>query len=414
MNSKLLKALWALAFAVGLFCVAARFFLGKDLAAYNSYIPWGLWVAVYIYFVGMSAGAYLLSTSVTVFRIERLQPIARLSLLVSFSTLVGALVTIFMDLGRPFRFWKVYLSPSSTSMMTLMIWLYTAYIVLLVVQLRLAARADLVEAARRPGWFAAVAKLLAGKEAATPDRLAKDRKLLGPLGMVGIPLCLSFSGGVGALFGVVGARPYWNSSLMPLLFLCGALASGGALVAFAFTAFTEDRKSPAFLDLTRLLANVVLGFLTLYVVFEWAEFSINLYSAVPAESDAYRLVLFGPFWWVFWLVHVGLGVVVPLAILAPAGNRTDPSKVALAAGLVVVTFLAVRVNIVVPGLALEELHGLKNAYRDARLNFDYFPNLWEWGVTAFSYSLVALFFYVGCKNLPLLGPGAGTREGGAR
>ena len=78
------------------------------------------------------------------------------------------------------------------------------------------------------------------------------------------------------------------------------------------------------------------------------------------------------------------------------------------------TFLAVRVNIVVPGLALEELHGLKNAYSDARLNFNYFPNLWEWGVTAFSYSLVALLFYVGCKNLPLLGPGAGTREGGAR
>ena len=44
------------------------------------------------------------------------------------------------------------------------------------------------------------------------------------------------------------------------------------------------------------------------------------------------------------------------------------------------------------------------------------PTGWrvEWGVTAFSYSLVALFFYVGCKNLPLLGPGAGTREGGAR
>lgn len=414
MNSKLLKSLWLVAFAIGLSSVAARFFLGKEVAAYNSYIPWGLWVSVYIYFVGMSAGAFLLSTVVYVFQIERLEPIGKLSLHVAFATLVGALVTIFMDLGHPFRFWKVYLSPSMTSMMTGMIWLYTAYVVLLVIQLRLAARADLVEASRKPGWFAAIARLLAGKDAATPERLAKDRRLLGVFGLAGIPLTLSFAGGVGALFGVVGARPYWNSSLMPLLFVSGALASGAALVTFAFTAFAEGRGRPAFHDLTRLLANVVLGFLALYVVFEWAEFSVNLYSAVPAEADAYRLVLFGPFWWVFWLVHVVLGVVLPLAILVPAGNRSDPSRVALAAGLVAFTFLAVRVNIVVPGLALEELHGLKSAYSDARLNFDYFPNLWEWGVTVFSYSLVALLFYVGCKNLPLLGRPAGTREGGAR
>ena len=414
MNSKFLKTLWLAAFAVGLFCVAARFLLGKDLAAYNSYVPWGLWVSVYIYFVGMSAGAFLLSTVVYVFKVERLEPIGKLALHVAFATLVGALATIFMDLGHPFRFWKVYLSPSFTSMMSLMIWLYTAYAVLLVTQLRLAARADLVDAGRRPGWFASLARLLAGKEAATPERLAKDRKLLGVIGMVGIPLALSFSGGVGALFGVVGARPFWNSALMPLLFVSGALASGAALVAFALTAFSENRERPAFRELTRLMANVVLGFLVLYSVFEWAEFSIHLYAAVPAEANAVRLVMFGPFWWVFWLVHVGLGVLVPLAILVPEGNRAVPSKVALAAGLVAFTFLAVRVNIVIPGLALEELHGLKNAYRDARLNFDYFPNLWEWGVTVFSYSLVALLVYVGCRNLPLLGPSAGTRDGGAR
>ncbi len=233
MNSKILKTLWLVAFAVGLFSVAARFFLGKDLAAYNSYIPWGLWVSVYIYFVGMSAGAFLLSTAVYVFKIQRLEPIGKLSLLVALATLAGALVTIFMDLGRPFRFWKVYASPSATSMMTLMIWLYTSYIVLLVVQIRLAMRADLVAASGRPGWFAAVARLLAGKEAPTPARLEKDRHLLGIIGIVGIPLTLSFSGGVGALFGVVGARPYWNSALMPLLFISGALASGAASVAVA-------------------------------------------------------------------------------------------------------------------------------------------------------------------------------------
>jgi len=28
-----------------------------------------------------------------------------------------------------------------------------------------------------------------------------------------------------------------------------------------------------------------------------------------------RLVLFGPYWWVFWIVHILIGAVVPILLL---------------------------------------------------------------------------------------------------
>ena len=65
----------------------------------------------------------------------------------------------------------------------------------------------------------------------TSDRSAqRDRKVVRILATIGVPVAIMFHGGVGALVGVVAARPLWNSGLFPILFLVSALASGGALL----------------------------------------------------------------------------------------------------------------------------------------------------------------------------------------
>ena len=51
-----------LALFVGLFGFYDRFAHGHINAAYGSYVPWGLWVAMYLFFVGTAAGAFMLAT----------------------------------------------------------------------------------------------------------------------------------------------------------------------------------------------------------------------------------------------------------------------------------------------------------------------------------------------------------------
>ena len=397
---RVLWGVWAVAFVLGLVGVYLRVFVGKEVVGYNSYIPWGLWVAMYIYFVGLSAGAFLLSTLVYVFGVKRLEPVGKLALFTALVTLLSALVTIWFDIGHMGRFWKVFTSFAWQSMMAWMIWLYTAYFILLLAEIWFALRADLVTVSRRTDLVGSLARLLTmGRTDVSSEALARDKRALKVLGTLGIPLAVAFHGGVGALFGVVGARPYWHSALYPILFLVSALASGGALLTFVVAFLWPDRGSTAHRDLVVFLGQITLGVFALDLLLEWAEFSITLYASIPSHAEGFHLVLFGKYWWVFWIGHLVLGAAIPMAILIVRG-RSVP-WVGLAGFLLAGSFLAVRLNIVIPGLAVPELHGLERAYTDARLHFDYFPSAAEWLVGLFSVSLGIGLFSLGLRTLPI-------------
>ncbi|MFQ5895086.1 MAG: NrfD/PsrC family molybdoenzyme membrane anchor subunit [Nitrospinota bacterium] len=395
-----LGTLWAALLLVGLYGVYLRLTQGHVPVNYNSYIPWGLWVAVYIYFVGLSAGAFLLSALVYVFDNKRMEPVGKLALFTALVTLLCALLIIWADLGHMSRFYRVYTRPNFLSMMAWMVWLYTLYFLLLLVEFWFAIRQDLARRAGEGGFGGALAgAFLLGQRSLSAEALARDRKVLRVLGALGIPLAIAFHGGVGALFGVVGARAYWHSALYPLLFLISALTSGGALLTAAVAIFWPVRDG-GYRELVSHLGRVTLGLLALDLLFEWAEFSINLYAAIPAHAEAFRLVLFGPYWWVFWVVHLGLGAVVPGLILLLRGR--SPTWVGAAATLLVVAFIGVRLNIVIPGLAVPEFQALERAYIDSRLHFQYFPSAAEWLLTAFVMGLGGILFLLGSRYLPLL------------
>ncbi|MFQ5682723.1 MAG: NrfD/PsrC family molybdoenzyme membrane anchor subunit [Candidatus Binatia bacterium] len=392
--------LWAVALLFGLVGVYERLVTGHQLAAYGSYIPWGLWVALYVYFIGLSAGAFLLSTLVYVFHVKRLERIGKLSLFTALVALVAALLVIWFDIGHMSRFWKVYTSFAWQSMMAWMVWLYTAYTILLVFELWFALRADLIAWSARPGLSGGLARLLSfGKTDTSAAALARDARVLRVLGSIGVPLAIAFHGGVGALFGVVGARPYWNSPLMPIIFLASALASGGALLTFLVAFFWPARSSEDHRELTYYLGRITLGLLALDILLEWAEFSINLYASIPAHAEAFRLILFGQYWWVFWVVHLALGVLVPGLMLLLRGRSV--ACVGAASFLIAATFISVRLNIVLPGLALPQLQGLERAYTDPRLSLSYFPSMMEWLVALFVVTLGVGLFYAGYKLLPI-------------
>lgn len=413
-NALLIVAL--IGFLVGTVGLWDRMSNGHNNAAYGSYVPWGLWVAVYIYMVGLSAGAFLFSTLVYVFNIQRvpgtgrtgeptaadreqMEQVGRLALFTALVTLVGAMFAIWMDLGHPERAWKLLLQTNFNSIMGWMLWFYTAYFVLLLVEFWLAIRPDLVA----KGQHSKVARLLTlGQNDVSEAAIARDRRLLRILGCIGVPLAIAFHGGVGALFGVVGARPYWNSGLTPIMFLVGALLSGGALLTLIVALFGPNQGTPAHRQLVTFLGTIVLGLLAFDVILEWAEYSVVYYASIPAHADALRLVLFGQYAWVFWGVHVLLGIVVP-AILLVVGRRSV-AMVATAAGLIAFTFLSVRLNIVIPALALPEIAGLERAFVGPGLSFEYFPTTMEWLVAIWVVSLAALIFVAGLTWLPVIHP----------
>lgn len=414
MTKNLQRAAWVAAvalFVIGLYGLYQRFTLGHASANYGSYIPWGLWIAAYVYLIGLSAGAFLFSTMVYVFNVQRSSPegrsqlesVGRLALFIALVTLVAAMITVWLDLGHPLRAWRLFLATNFGSVMGWLVWLYAAYFLLLVGMLWLALRPELVRCGRGTGFRAKLCSaLVLGKSEIAETTLTRDRWLLRLLGAIGIPFTIGFYGAEGALFGVVGARPYWHGGLTPIVFLVGGLTSGGALLAFVNAVWGQGRGTQAHRDLMALLGKLVLGLLLLDLLLVWAEYSIGLYSSVPAEADSIRAVLFGEYWWAFWVVQLALGAVIPLLLLVFRGRSVW--AVATAGALIAIAFLAVRLNIVLPGLALEELEGLRTAFTGPGLTFSYFPSSAEWLVFLWTVSLAGLLFLIGYNLLPIVTP----------
>ena len=284
--------------------------------------------------------------------------------------------------------------------------------ILLIVEFWVAMRGDLVGQSSEPGLRGRVASLLLGRFGQafgggphigltpTYDRTADERNLR-ILGTIGVPLAIAFHGGVGALFGVVGARGYWNAPLYPLLFVVGALVSGGGLLAFIVAFLWPEKGTEKHKEMVTTLGRMTLAMLAVYLIMVWAEFSITLYADIPADAEPLYQVLGGPYPWVFWVFQVALGSVIPIAILTMK-DKSVP-WVGLAAGLVAFGFFATRLNVVIPGLIEPQFAGLDTAYTDDRLEYEYFPSVMEWLVLIFVGAFASGLFFLGSRLLPLTG-----------
>ena len=271
--------------AAGAYGLYLRFTEGHAAANYGSYVPWGLWIAAYVALIGASAGAFGFAAVVFTMRKTEYYGLARLAMLVALGAFAAGMTNVWLDLGHPFRFWKLLVETSWTSIMGWMSWFYVIYGLILVVGLFLTRNGVIPKFMERFSWLAFL-------------------------------FAIAFAGAEGALFGVVGARALWESGLTPILFLVEAALFGVGLVVAAAAIFGKLNTAAA-----RTLGVVMLILLAGLIVLEWAEYSTGLYASVPAKSSAIMTILTGPYWWVFWGLHLGIGVVLPgLLLLFGRGN----------------------------------------------------------------------------------------------
>lgn len=386
-------SLWLALVAFGAVGLYLRLAYGHRLANYGSYIPWGLWVACYIYFVGMSAGLFVIASVVLVTRTPALLPMAPLTLLCAVLTLVMALLSIGMDLGHMNRAGEVMIHANLRSMMAWMIFLYSTYMVVLLIE------SALVALPRLRQWHDAGG--VRGRVGRLATRIPEDvsERWLHRLGIAGIPLAVAFSGGVGALFATVGARPYWNHGLFPIIFLAGALLSGaGCLAAVVYLVWPQ--RDETFRQGLALLGRLMLYLLIFDTLLEWAEFSIPMWQGISEEMPIFHEILYGRFWASFWIVHLLLGVAVPVLFLWRWGER--PLAVAVSGALVAATFISVRLTIVIPPLTIPLIEGLDEAYVSPRLDYAYFPSWPEWAVFAAALAIGSTLFWIAVSLLPIL------------
>lgn len=406
---KFIITLMVLLAIAGVISIGIRFYQGLKITNLTSSVPWGMYVVFYIYFVGLSAGTFLIFTLPYVFGIKKLEDIGPLSLLISILALLTGLLFIWIDLGCPFRFYKVMVNWNYTSLLAWEFLFYGLYLVILVFSFWFLSRCDLahrIEISKGLKQNLAKVLCLGFRCPVTKEEYEKchtfSLKVVKILGILGIPLVLLVRGGTGALFAVVVARPHWFGGLLPIVFLVSGLLSGTAMLLFIYPLFYGKKEDEAHLSVIFFLRNLLMLFLVMETFLVFSEIFVGLYSKIPERLELYHKVMFGPFPYIFWAGQVLLGIIIPAFILSYKKTRKDPFYLSLAGLSTSCGVVSIILNLVIPAYVLPLLKGLDSAFIDKRLLYFYFPSLIEWLSSFGLISLVSLFFVFLDENLPLL------------
>jgi len=174
---------------------------GQQVWGVSNIIPWGQLITLDIYFIGLSAGAVIISSLCYVFQREEYKPIGRLAVFLGLLLMMGAMLSVLLDLGRPEKFWRLFMYfylNNMTSLFAINGIFYTGYILLMLVYL----------------WLILENKM--GKAAI--------------VGTVDVLWAVTVHMGTGAIFGLIGNREIFFSPIKPFEFLTAALSSGTALI----------------------------------------------------------------------------------------------------------------------------------------------------------------------------------------
>ena len=366
---KLILPIFILFLTLGSIGMIMRLVGGHLPAGYGSYVPWGLWIAIYFHGVGIAAGAFAISAVGYLFRAKGFHTLTslRVACVIVVAAMVPGLLAVALDLGQPFRAYRLLFNPSFTSMMAFNTWMYLLLLAICAAVWFLSYRPD-------NGWL-------------------KPFLILGTLSSLMIP---SQSG---AFLGVVDAKPYWNSALLPIMMLVSALVAGAAVLIFVRAlvgdggwAGVSELKETALASLN-VLRKVMLFGLFAYFLMVFAKFSIAIWNPQGKHPEI-ALLLFGPYWWVFWIVNLLIGGIIPIVLLL-----SSRPTLWIYSGIIITTaFISARLDVLIPGQAVGLLKGLQEAYSHPRLSYLYNPTLMEYLVAMFILAMGIAILYIGLRT----------------
>lgn len=293
---------------------------GHIVTGMNNQIVWGLPHVFAVFLIVAASGALNVASIGSVFGKAEYKPFAPLSALLAMALLVGGLVILLLDLGRPDRMIIAMTHFNFKSIFAWNMFLYTGFMAIVALYL----------------WTAVV------REGAMWNR---------PAGFLAFGWRILLTTGTGSIFGFLVAREAYNSALYAPLFIALSLVYGTAIfliVLLVVTRATGEKVSPSMMArLRRLLVVFIVTGLWLVAVLHLT----NLYMTRHHGVVRFILLDGGAITAIFWLGQVALGGLLPIGLLTLPRIRESTRATLIAASLVVLGGLAQMYVTIIGGQA---------------------------------------------------------------
>lgn len=340
------------------------------------HIHWSLMIVLYPYITGFVAGAFIVSSLYHVFNRKELAPVGKLSLLTSLSFLLVAGLPLLNHLGHPERALNIFFTPNFSSAMSGFGFVFSIYMVILLLENWLIYRVHIIETAKRSrGLKRQALKLIAlGVYDVSPESQAIDQKAIRVLAAVGIPAACILHGYVGFMFGALKSNPWWSTPLMPIIFLFSAVVSGIALLLIIYQTDRIMRGQPVDQFCIASLARWLWLFMIVTVTLELLEI-ITLAYEQSEEWEVIGTLLSTKLSFSFLSIQLILGSLVPFILLMVVvlmnsylHEKVRNTLVFISAFLLLIQVFAMRWNVVIGGQIFSK------SFRGFR---DYHPEFFE-------------------------------------
>jgi molybdopterin-containing oxidoreductase family membrane subunit len=358
----ILIALSVIAF-LAMFAIGVTTYLMHGHHAYNvtREHPWGLLIAVYIFFVVSSTGLCIVGSLGDVFGFKDYMMISKRAIFGSIVTIIAGFAVIAFEIGHPVTM-MIYnvLTPGLTSAIWWMGTLYGLYLTFMIVEFVFLLKNDM-----------------------------KSAKIFG---LIGLLVGLAAHSNLGSVFGFLNARPISNGVFYPTYFILTAFITG-IFIAFIMMGFRYKLKFPenAKIMLTNLakIQGLLISILIFFVTWKMLT---DIYGSMPDRADVAIHILGS---WTFW-AEVILAMAIPLVIiLASSGRAVNTLFFASLSGMIGVFFM--RYNLV-HDTQLKPLQMLKKTeYQLSPEWIHYFPSSAEIMISLGGLGLCLAMYYAGTK-----------------
>ncbi|MBI5777832.1 MAG: polysulfide reductase NrfD [Planctomycetes bacterium] len=285
---------------------------GLILTNLRNPFSWGLYISTFAFLVGVAAGGLIVSSSIYVFKIEALKPLAATGALSAFACVSGAGLMVIPDIGRPDRLYNLMLHPNFLSPLVWDIIVISGYATISLVYAYVLLLPHLAQG--RSIFSLPFNKMQAEKLNAVSHSASK---ILAP---VALPFAVLIHTVTAWIFATQPARPWWYSAILAPDFIAVAVASGSALVLLVsiISYGFRERLLPAY----RILAKLSAIALIVHLFFMYNDFVIRSWAQKPGEFDALELLfsrMLGPH-----LIEVALPILAMIIFLSN-GLRSKPA-----------------------------------------------------------------------------------------
>ena len=374
---------------------------GLVVTAMRDYVSWGIYISNFVFFVAISLVGSLITAVLRLTDVHWSTPLTRIAEIIAVSAITFASLIIIVDMGRPDRFYNLFIHGRLQSPIIWDVLVITTYFFISLLLLYFPLLPDLqimIKYKDKTSKFLHKFYVYLGSFwKNTPGQIKISEKAVNILSITIIPVAFSIHTVTSWLFATT-YRPGWDSTNLGAYFISGAFLVGAGGVVVAMYIFRTHYKLEKYITDAHFdkMGKVLVMLALLYLYFNVNEFLVPAFKMKKPEEEHLRGLFTGEFAPIFWFA-ITTAMIIPILILIfKKGRRPLPAFIA---GILVVIGSWFKRYLIVTPTLLHPFLPITNVPDNYR---HYFPTWEEWSIAIGSLAGALLIITFFARIFPII------------